>query len=102
MGNGLLIIPDYDTWKPRRQIYDPAFKKRQDLRLFLFCSNKSCKFFFIVHLFPTCSYLKTLLEPFNEIANRFIGNLDPLADGRTDVPMKIKFGEFTLEVISKV
>ena len=43
-----------------------------------------------------------LLEPFNEIANRFIGNLDPLADGKTDVPMKIKFGEFTLEVISKV
>ena len=33
MGNGLLTIPDYDTWKPRRQMYDPAFKKRQDLRL---------------------------------------------------------------------
>ena len=28
MGNGLFTIPDYDTWKPRRQIYDPAFKKR--------------------------------------------------------------------------
>ena len=97
MGNGLLTIPDYDTWKPRRQIYDPAFKKRQDLRLFLCSTN-----FFIVYIFSLYSYLKTLLEPFNEIANRFIDNLDPLADGRTDVPMKIKFGEFTLEVISKV
>lgn len=43
-----------------------------------------------------------LLEPFNEIANRFIDNLELLADGKTEVPMKIKFGEFTLEVISKV
>ena len=28
MGNGILTIPDYDSWKPRRQLYDPAFKKR--------------------------------------------------------------------------
>ena len=28
MGNGLLTIPDTETWKPRRQLYDPAFKKR--------------------------------------------------------------------------
>ncbi len=42
MGNGLLTIPDYDTWKPRRQIYDPAFKKRQDLRLLLQQVNLFC------------------------------------------------------------
>ena len=48
------------------------------------------------------SYLKTLLEPFNEIANNFIDRLKPLADGVTAVPMKTQFGEFFLKVISKV
>ncbi len=28
LGNGLVSVPDYDTWKPRRKIYDPAFNKR--------------------------------------------------------------------------
>ena len=28
MGHSILTIPDYETWKPRRQLYDPAFKKR--------------------------------------------------------------------------
>ncbi len=23
-----MSVPDYDTWKPRRKIYDPAFNKR--------------------------------------------------------------------------
>lgn len=48
------------------------------------------------------SYLKMLLDPFNEIANKFVASLGSLADGKTEVPMKTKFGEFTLEVISKV
>lgn len=43
-----------------------------------------------------------LLDPFNEIANKFVASLGSLADGKTEVPMKTKFGEFTLEVISKV
>lgn len=27
-GNGLFSIPDIKSWKPRRRLYDPAFKKR--------------------------------------------------------------------------
>ena len=49
-----------------------------------------------------CSYLKTLLEPFNEKASKFIENLHPVADGKTEVPMKTHFADFTLETISKV
>ena len=49
-----------------------------------------------------CSYLQTLLEPFNEKANEFINNLRPMADGKTRVPMKTQFGTYTLETISKV
>lgn len=52
--------------------------------------------------FFTSSHLKTLLDPFNEIANEFIDKLKLLADGKTTVPMKLKFSEFTLKVISKV
>lgn len=48
------------------------------------------------------SYLKTLLKPFNEIANEFLDKLKPLADGETKVPMKTHLGEFSLDVISKV
>lgn len=28
LGRGLVTIPDYDTWKPRRSLYDPAFTRR--------------------------------------------------------------------------
>lgn len=47
-------------------------------------------------------FLKTLLVPFNEVTSKFIEKLRPLADGVTKVPMKLRFGEFTLDVISKV
>lgn len=47
------------------------------------------------------SYLKTLLDPFNDMVNKFLDQIKPLADGTT-VPMKRHFGEFTLSVISKV
>ena len=48
------------------------------------------------------SYLKTLMEPFNEVVDKFLDKLKPLADGATAVPMKTKFSELTLKVISKV
>ena len=48
------------------------------------------------------SYLKTLLIPFNEMVEKFLGQIQPLADGSTTVPMKVHFGEFTQDVISKV
>jgi len=28
LGSGLVTIPDYGTWKPRRRKYDPAFSRR--------------------------------------------------------------------------
>ena len=48
------------------------------------------------------SYLKTLLVPFNEMVKKFLDQLQPLANGSTTVPMKVHFGEFTQDVISKV
>ena len=40
--------------------------------------------------------------PFSEIVSKFIDQLKPLADGKSEIPMKVKFGEFTLDVISQV
>lgn len=48
------------------------------------------------------SYLRTLLGPLNELADRLVEKLKALADGTTSVPMRLQFGEFTLNVISKV
>ena len=62
----------------------------------------SCSSCLFVSFYIIYSYLKTLLDPFNEIVNAFIEELRPTADGVETVPMKIKFGEFTLKVISKV
>ena len=28
LGNGLVVIEDYETWRPRRKLYDLAFNKR--------------------------------------------------------------------------
>ena len=28
LGDGLVSVLNYDTWKPRRKLYDPAFNKR--------------------------------------------------------------------------
>ena len=49
-----------------------------------------------------CSYLKTLLDPFNEMVNRFLEEIKPLADGEEAIPMKHHLGELTLNIISKV
>ena len=48
------------------------------------------------------SYLKTLLTPFNQMVKKFLDQIQPLADGNKTVPMKVHFGEFTQDVISKV
>ena len=70
-----------------------------EVMTFWIYSCSSCLFvsFYIIY-----SYLKTLLDPFNEIVNAFIEELRPTADGVETVLMKIKFGEFTLNVMSKV
>ena len=48
------------------------------------------------------SYLNTLLVPINAVTTKLIEELKPLADGMTQVPMKLRFGDFTTDVISKV
>ena len=99
MGRGLVSVLDYNTWKPRRQLYDPAFKKRfiyLQMTYIRSYDDSNNNIFFLI------SNLKTLLDPFNELASRFIEELRPKANGVETVPMKIKFGEFTLNVISKV
>eukprot|EP00731_Ephydatia_muelleri_P020162 Em0012g987a len=75
MGRGLLTAPDYETWKPRRKLYDPSFKR---------------------------SSLKELLPKFNECADTFLERLRPYAGGKSEAPMKETFHEVTLDVISKV
>ena len=39
---------------------------------------------------------------FNEITNKFLDQLKPFADGASRVPIKLQFGEFVLDVLSKV
>ena len=53
-------------------------------------------------LFVTRSSLKELLPKFNECVDALLEKLRPLADGRTEVPMKEVFHEAALDVISKV
>ncbi|KAL5463995.1 hypothetical protein EMCRGX_G032950 [Ephydatia muelleri] len=75
VGNGLFSIPDYKTWKPRRKLYDPAFNR---------------------------GYLKSLVPKFCASADLFLDKLQCLADGKTQVPLKIHIHQATLDVISKV
>eukprot|EP00731_Ephydatia_muelleri_P028730 Em0020g374a len=75
MGQGLLTILDYASWKPRRKLYNSSFKR---------------------------SSLKDLLPMFNECVDTFLEGLRPHADGKTEVSMKEAFHEVALDVISKV
>ncbi|KAL5473710.1 hypothetical protein EMCRGX_G028238 [Ephydatia muelleri] len=75
MGHGLGTILDYETWKPRRKLYDPSFKRTS---------------------------LKDYLPIFNECVDTFLERLRPHADGKTEVSMKEAFHKATLDVISKV
>ena len=49
-----------------------------------------------------CSYLKSLTPMFGECVDMFLDKLKPLADGRTQVPMKKHIHNAALDVISKV
>lgn len=75
LGNGLVTVVDYETWKPKRKLYDSSFNK---------------------------SYLKTLVEPLNSLVDHFLEELKPLADGKTEVLMSDHVRDFTLGVVSKV
>ena len=55
LGHGLLSILDYDTWKPRRKLYDPVFNKRSSICILHFGNDlilcHMLLFPFYVHLF---------------------------------------------------
>ena len=48
------------------------------------------------------SYLKGLIPIFNECVDQFLERLRPLADGKTQVPMKEEFAAVTMDIICKV
>ena len=54
------------------------------------------------NIFFHYSSLKERLPIFNKCVNTFLEKLRPLADGKTEVPMKEAFHEVALDVISKV
>lgn len=95
LGNGILTVQDNDMWKLKRQLYDPAFTKRYVLHV-QWWSELGMRWY------DPFSYLRTLLVPFNEITNKFLDQLKPFADGASRVPIKLQFGEFVLDVLSKV
>eukprot|EP00731_Ephydatia_muelleri_P004561 Em0002g737a len=74
LGNGLVVIEDYETWRPRRKLYDPAFNK---------------------------SYLKALCPKFNSCVELFLDKLAPHSHGTTEVPMKKHICATTLDIIGK-
>ena len=92
MGQGLLTILDYASWKPRRKLYNSSFKRRYSL----FRSVIMLTFYY------GFSSLKDLLPMFNECVDTFLEGLRPHADGKTEVSMKEAFHEVALDVISKV
>ena len=108
MGNGILTIPDSETWKHRRRLYDPAFKKRfeHDYNNYSphICTQLPTSIIAMTGLLLifTNSYLKSLLVQFNQETEKLIEQLKPLADGVTKVPMNLHFGNYTLDIISKV
>ena len=70
-------------------------------------SRKGEPSFFSVHvllltLFALYSYLKGLIPGFNKCVDKFLQKLDPLADGKTRVPLVARFSEVSLDVLSKV
>lgn len=62
--------------------------------------NEHCTFPFVfVHL---SSYLKTLVEAFNELADSAVDNMRRVADGYTQFPLKNYITIPTMNIISKV
>ena len=100
LGCGLVTLLDYETWKPRRSLYDPAFTKRYTPTLRI----HAIKFSEVSHDFPCInnSYLKGLIPSFNKCVDQFLEKLKPLADGKTQVPMVEEFATLTLDIICKV
>ena len=66
--------------------------------IFLLKANKTIhKYLLIIY-----SHLRGLVPSFNSCVDIMVNKLRPLADGKTEVPMKDILSSTTLEVISKV
>uniref|UniRef100_A0A4W4GVR5 Cholesterol 24-hydroxylase n=1 Tax=Electrophorus electricus TaxID=8005 RepID=A0A4W4GVR5_ELEEL len=75
LGNGLITAVDHDTWYKQRRIMDPAFSS---------------------------SYLRGLMDTFNERAECLMQHLEVIAEERTIANMHRLVNCVTLDVICKV
>ncbi|XP_035388298.1 cholesterol 24-hydroxylase-like [Electrophorus electricus] len=75
LGNGLITAVDHDTWYKQRRIMDPAFSS---------------------------SYLRGLMDTFNERAECLMQHLEVIAEERTIANMHRMVNCVTLDVICKV
>ncbi|XP_078374662.1 cholesterol 24-hydroxylase-like [Oculina patagonica] len=75
LGQGLATNMDYEDWKRRRMILNPAF-------------HRKC--------------LKDLMSSFNSTANLLLEHLSTMADGKTEIRMFDQFSRAALDVICKV
>ncbi|ROL53535.1 Cholesterol 24-hydroxylase [Anabarilius grahami] len=75
LGNGLITAADHDTWYRQRRIMDPAFSS---------------------------SYLRGLMDTFNEMSERLMDKLEEIAVKKTPVVMHDLVNCVTLDVICKV
>uniref|UniRef100_A0A4W4EW62 Cytochrome P450, family 46, subfamily A, polypeptide 1, tandem duplicate 3 n=1 Tax=Electrophorus electricus TaxID=8005 RepID=A0A4W4EW62_ELEEL len=75
LGNGLVTAVDHDTWYKQRRIMDPAFSS---------------------------SYLRGLMDTFNERAECLMQHLEVIAEERTIANMHRMVNCVTLDVICKV
>ncbi|KAF7668624.1 hypothetical protein LDENG_00292030 [Lucifuga dentata] len=75
LGNGLVTAHDHEQWYKQRRIMDPAFSSL---------------------------YLRSLMSPFNERAERLMDKLTEIADSKTEANMLHLCNCVTLDVISKV
>jgi len=75
LGHGLATNLDYESWKKRRAMMNPAFHRKS---------------------------LKDLMSAFNSTANLLLDHLASMADGKTEVCMVDEFARAALDVICKV
>ncbi|XP_067240741.1 cholesterol 24-hydroxylase-like isoform X2 [Chanodichthys erythropterus] len=75
LGNGLITAADHDTWYRQRRIMDPAFSS---------------------------SYLRGLMDTFNEMSERLMDKLEEIAVNKTPAVMHDLVNCVTLDVICKV
>ncbi|KAK2159360.1 hypothetical protein LSH36_154g05037 [Paralvinella palmiformis] len=107
LGHGLVTMMNHKLWKRRRAIINPAFHKN--------CDYVDCGCWNFGHFASTgmpqsthlemrasVRLLSKMMDQFNEMADKWLNQLEPLADGGNYFDMAEYFGRVTLDVIGKV